>query len=241
MWQKPEEVKTRDIEKVESCHFVGKDKAQNIINALSVEIINLNEKKTSPTKSDFEFLDRIQDIQKNEWDKWQINGQDVAGMRVAYKEEEKPAQDEKQSPARIFLHSVNNVRYFVTFNKSPYYKKIKESYSNTLAHELENSAYHYALQSLQLTEEALKRDLHNQSYFQRLWNYRKRQNTHETLALIKNEIALFKNQDAIDEAKDGKPYLKKEEYLKPSLTHRQVFTRSSMPRTFFEKVKTARE
>ncbi|HLJ31252.1 MAG TPA: hypothetical protein VKU36_02340 [Candidatus Babeliales bacterium] len=268
MWQKPEKVNTQ-----QSMQEIDKKQVhpQEILANLDEDCDSLK-KSHNFTTSDAKFYDRIAALQKK-WNTW------CAGMVI-----DTVYMTDKYGSAEGFamLDKKNSsLASFVAFKNSGYYKKLKEGLKKKLKkkseeefecirlpHELENSVYHSALQSLYITAEALKRDLHNQSYFQRLWNYTKRQNSWQALATIENEITWFEDQDTIVSpektvfdrgeemsleninnmdslkdvivATDGKKYLKKE-YVKPSLTHRQVFTRSSMPRTFFEQIKSARE
>jgi hypothetical protein len=112
--------------------------------------------------------------------------------------------------------------------KNPYLKKIKTN--NPFigqANKREGKVYDEALFSLKVTKKVMACNLSNVSWFQWLWNYGVYKNYQKSINDLDNEIALFKDQNRI--------------VSKKGFTHRDVFTRSSMPRTMFEQVKTARE
>lgn len=235
--------KEKEIKKTNYCIF-KENQGQDIVDNLMGEVVKLNNRKNSHSKSDLEFLRKIEDMQKNEWNAWQqnySNNNEIMGIQVTYKE---PVSHKQPNPAYAGLNltqcktiPVDCLKYFISFDQSPYYKKSKNN-EVVLANELENSAYHTALQSLHVTKAVIERDLGNQSYFQRIWNYTKRQNTHQALARVSDEIAQFKDQDRVV---FSEKVVLQGGITKPQLTHREVFTRSSMPRTIFEQVKTARE
>jgi hypothetical protein len=234
--------KEREIEKVHNCIF-EENKGRDIIDNVMAEVGLLNPERNVCQKSDLEFFSKIGGMQKNEWNGWQqdsSNANKIYGIQVIYK---KPKSKKKLNSSNVGSkqHKVTPIdyfRHFIAFNQSPYYKKGNND-EVLLANELENNIYHNALQSLQMTQAAIERDLHDQSYFQRLWNYGKRQNSWQALARVNNEIALFKNQDAT--AFDPENQVNKDKTTKIKLTHREVFTRSSMPKSLFEQVKAARE
>jgi len=218
---------TQDVQKEKKIeevvyYYVDKDKVQNIAHNLKVEAAEFR-KKSAPelamlglsyANSDYEFCQRVDDLQ-NEWNAWQqdpVKFNSIFAIKVTYK---KP---------------VDSLKSFIMFKQSPYCKHIDNqdrSVTIKLAHALENNMYHESLRSLQILQAAIERDLRDQFYFQRLWNRGKRQNSQQALARVSDEIALFKNQDEKNEVKQ--------------LTYRDVFIRSSMPRTMVEKVKAARE
>jgi|SRR5579872_4072498 len=81
----------------------------------------------------------------------------------------------------------------------------------------DNNAYHEALHSLEVTKVVMEDNLSNVSWFQRLWNNKAYENYQKSIQTLDEEIALFKD------------------------LYRNVFTRSSMPRTLFKELKSARE
>lgn len=231
MWTKNAQ-EEKEIESVHYCTF-AENQGQDTVNSLMSEVVKFNNNVNCNSKSDLEFLHKIEDMQKDEWNTWQqdsAKNNEIMGIQVTYKQ---PVSDKQPNPAYAGLSltqckstPVDCLKYFIAYCKSPYYKKHKYD-GVLLVNELENSAYHNALRSLQITKATIERDLHNQSYFKQLWNYGKRQNSWQALARVNDEIALFKDQDRLVSQKD--------------FTHREVFTRSSMPQNWFDLVKTARE
>ena len=271
MWTKDAQ-EEKEIEKVNDCMF-GENQGQDIVHNLRGEVLRLNDNVNCNLKSDFEFLHKIEDMQKNEWNTWQqdsARNNEIMGIQVTYKQ---PVSNKQPNLAYARLNltqcksiPVDCLKYFIAFDQSPYYKKGKDN-KVWLANVLENSAYHNVLRSLQITKAVIERDLHNQSYFQRIWNYTQRQNSWQALARVDEEIDLFKDQDRVVSSKKVVPIGELVEmddirgessngsvisYQKrvykdgaftriPQLTHRDVFTRSNMPRSMFEQVKTSRE
>ena len=148
--------------------------------------------------------------------------------------------------------------------KNPYLKKIKTNnpYANNpyveLASKKESKDYDEALFLLKVTKKVMEHNLSNVSWFQWLWHNSAYKNYKKSIQTLDDEIALFKDQDKVVSPFEKTVYIMKEErsleynvgltnrqrvgsYVKPILTHREVFARSSMPRNMFNLVKTARE
>jgi hypothetical protein len=130
----------------------------------------------------------------------------------------------------------------------------------------DNDRYYEDLLLLEATKTVMEHNWRNVSWFQWLWNYRAYTNYQRSIQMLDEEIALMKDQDRIVSrektvynrgeeafphsslanrksvitATNGKYYFPSL-YEKSQLTHREVFTRSHMPRSKFEQVKTARE
>jgi hypothetical protein len=128
--------------------------------------------------------------------------------------------------------------------KNPYLKTVKTSNPFVEStNKKESKQYDEALFSLNVTKKIIEHDLSNVSWFQWLWNYRAYKNYQKSIQMLDEEIALFKDQDRVVSPKkmvySTKNFL--QTYSKPQLTHREVFTRSNMPKSLFEQVKAARE
>lgn len=227
---------------------------------LEYEIEKLNSKNWFYSQSDLEFKKSIIQVQRDEWFKWHeqcSEGKDFGKtslILVMYRE------------AGFFS---KRTEQFLSFTASPYYKKVKLSEIYT-SNELENSAYHEALHSLLITKKAMEHNLNlakhnlnlaeynleNPSLLQKIkktiWsrdaqekhdkslcehkNYQESiENYQESINVLSDEIASFKDQDKIVSKRttwDGKEIL---------LSRRDVFTKSSTPRSLFEELKRARE
>lgn len=128
--------------------------------------------------------------------------------------------------------------------ENPYLKSVKtDSFSVWNANEKENKQYDEALFSLSVTKKVMEYNLSNVSWFQWLWNYRAYENYKKSMQTLDEEIASFKNQDRVVSPRKGVLKSKgfPQMFSKPELTHREVFTRSNMPNSLFNRVKEARE
>ncbi len=156
-----------------------------------------------------------------------------------------------------------NIRNGFEWITIEYYELLYAKKMKAHSHELndtDNKEYIDTLLMLEATKNFMKRDLNNVSWFQRLWNYGVYQNYQKSTQTLDEEIALFKDQDKVVSPEKTVNTSSSTEtivneltgqikidaqitgsYLKPQLTRRDVFTRSRMPRSRFEQVKTARE
>jgi hypothetical protein len=232
----------------------------DLFSTLESEVGKLNyPNMSSNAPSDLELYGRIKNLQENEWQKWQVKDKIIRGMHVGYREKENnEPQDNRYAGLKLTscpTRSVNSYKYFIVYDQSPNYQQISEMIvdqsvegrygqlkfksklkgtpEGQLYSELENNSYHEALQSLQATKDGMESALHNQSYFQRLWNYGKRKKTQEALGRVSDEIVSFT---------DRKKYMFTDKNgAQKVFIPREVFTKSCMHKDLFEQVKKSRE
>jgi len=167
-----------------------------------------------------------------------------------FKRNLKTIKKESCSPGVLCPKAAPKINLLIQRYTKKYAKKINRLEDWQTIHDLnriqdlnnkDTQEYIDALIMLQITRSTINCDLQNVSWlqwFQRWWN-KEYQKSQELIEALDKEIALFEDQDKIvfDPEKPGN----KNKKTKIQLTHREVFTRSHMPRRSFEEIKIARE
>lgn len=140
----------------------------------------------------------------------------IQGIQVTYVDKTEHREDPRYAGLQLGSPddiSLKGVQYFVHFDKSSHYKKLKQG--DTLANYLENHAFHDALESLETTKEVMQNDL---SLFNWIFRNKRYNGTKKSLNTVNDEIAWFKQPKT-----------------------RDLFAKSSMHPDLYRQLKTARE